>query len=165
MEHFIAIVSLMGDWLLYSFPLYQGLMELKDYQELMDDFDKVGRKWKMVSPWWWLIPVIKIQMERRRGYKILREATKTMSERHQAISFIDKATAWYFVSLAGWFKMITSSYETLESYGVKDNIWLLILLVVLMTTGGTFNAYYRIGAKRVREKEEELKPSSEVADE
>lgn len=51
MEHFIAIVSLMGDWLLYSFPLYQGLMELKDYQELMDDFDKVGRKWKMVSPW------------------------------------------------------------------------------------------------------------------
>lgn len=119
----------------------------------------------MVSPWWWLIPVIKIQMERRRGYKILRKATKTKSERHQAISFIDKATAWYFVSLAGWFKMITSSYETLESYGAQDNIWLLILLVVLMTTGGTFNAYYRIGGKRVHEKEEELKPSSEVSDE
>lgn len=163
MTYFITIVSLLGDWLLFTFPLYQGLMELNDYQELLVGFDEISGKWKMISPWWWLVPVVKIQKERTRGYRILREATKSKSERHRALSFIDKATAWYFVALAGWLKMIASSYEVLEAFGCGEAAWLLIVMVVLMTAGGLFNAYYRIGKKRVSRKEEELKPGDEVS--
>ncbi|MEK0307120.1 hypothetical protein [Bifidobacterium favimelis] len=164
MSYFIAFVSLLSDWLLFSFPLYQGLMELNDYQELLVNFDEISGKWKMVSPWWWLIPVVKIQMERTRGYHILREATKSKSERHRAISFIDKATAWYFVALAGWLKMIASSYELLEAFGAEEDVWILLVMVIVMTAIGLFNAYYRISKNRVHKKEEQLKPSSEVAD-
>lgn len=164
MAYFIAFVSLLSDWLLFSFPLYQGLMELNDYQELLEDFDEISKKWKMVSPWWWLIPVVKIQKERTRGYRILREATKSKSERHRALSFIDKATAWYFVALAGWLKMIQSSYEVLEVFDAEEDPWLLLVIVVLLTAVGLFNAYYRIGKKRLSRKEEELKPASEVTE-
>ena len=59
--------------------------------------------------------------------------------------------------------MISSSYELLETYEAKENIWLLVLLIVLLTSGGLFNAYYRIDRKRIGQKEEELKPDSEVA--
>lgn len=164
-DQFIAIVSLIGDWLLFTFPLFQGLMELQEYQELLDDFDQLSKNWDEVSPWWWLVPIVKIQLERKRGHEILRQATRTRSERRRALSFLDQATAWYFVSVAGWLKMVSSTYELLEIYDAKENIWLLVLLVVLLTAGGLFNAYYRIDRKRIGQKEKELKPDSEVANE
>ena len=162
---FIAIVSLLGDWLLFSFPLFQGLMELQEYQELLDGFDQISKNWSKISPWWWLVPSVKIKQERQRGYEILRQATRTRSERRRALSFLDQATAWYYVSVAGWLKMISSAYELLETIDIEKNIWLLILLVVALTAGGLFNAYYRINRKRIGRKEKELKPDSEVIDE
>ena len=44
MTYFVTIVSLLGDWLLFTFPLYQGLMELNDYQELLVGFDEISGK-------------------------------------------------------------------------------------------------------------------------
>lgn len=155
MSNFIALISLVGDWLLFSFPLYQGLMELKEFKSLLEEFEQVSKRWKPISPWWWLLPPLKVHKERVRGNHILREAADTKHERHQAINFLDKATAWYFVALAGWLKMLTSSYELLENYELKQ-VWILIGLVVVLTLGGIFNAYYRIDSKRVSKKEAEL---------
>lgn len=155
MSNFIAVVSLLGDLLLFSFPLCQGLMELKEYKQLLEEFDQVSKRWKPISPWWWLLPPIKIHRERIRGNQILREAADTKRERRQAVSFLDKATAWYFVALAGWLKMITSTYELLETIKV-ENVWTLIIIVALLSSWGIFNAYYRVDAKRVARKEAEL---------
>lgn len=160
MSNFIAVISLIGDWLLLSFPLYQGLMELKEFKALLEEFEQVSKRWRPVSPWWWLIPPLKVHKERMRGNNILREAADTKRERRQAVNFLDKATAWYFVALAGWLKMITSTYELLEQYEV-ENVWILAGLVIILTAGGIFNAHYRIDSKRVAKKEAELDSSPE----
>lgn len=69
MSNFIAVISLIGDWLLLSFPLYQGLMELKEFKALLEEFEQVSKRWRPISPWWWLIPPLKVHKERVRGNK------------------------------------------------------------------------------------------------
>ena len=86
-------------------------MELKEFKALLEEFEQVSKRWRPVSPWWWLIPPLKVHKERVRGNNILRVAADTKRERRQAVNFLDKATAWYFVALAGWLKMITFTYE------------------------------------------------------
>lgn len=164
MSKSIAVISLIGDWLLFSFPLYQGLMELKEFKALLEEFKQVSKRWSPISPWWWLIPPLKVHKERTRGNNILREAADTKRERRQVVNFLDKATAWYFVALAGWLKMIASLYELLEQYEV-ESIWILVGLVSILTAGGIFNAHYRIDSRRVVKKETELDSGQERAEE
>ena len=59
------------------------------------------------------------------------------------------------MALAGWLKMITSTYELMGQYEV-ENVWTMAGLVIILTSGGIFNAHYRIDSKRVAKKEAEL---------
>lgn len=48
MSKSIAVISLIGDWLLFSFPLYQGLMELKEFKALLEEFKQVSKRWSPI---------------------------------------------------------------------------------------------------------------------
>ncbi|QYN56827.1 MULTISPECIES: hypothetical protein [unclassified Lactobacillus] len=145
---FISVVSLLGDWLLFSFPLYQGLMELYDYQRFLKDFDNSSKALAKISPWYWFLPNLKIHYEKSRAVKILKTIIKSDTDFRSAMSFIDKATAWYFVAMGGWFKMIQSMYDFLDEIGVHHDAWWLVIGVVLSTFTGLFSAYYRVSPHR-----------------
>ncbi|KFI40213.1 hypothetical protein BACT_0915 [Bifidobacterium actinocoloniiforme DSM 22766] len=144
MKGLILVASLLGDWLLYTFPLYQGLMELGEYDELMDRYGRVSKRRQTVSAWWWLIPIIKVHMERKRAVGILGELSKGRHEREKVMGFMHKATAWFYVALAGWLKMAVSAYELLEGFRLEPMIPMLIASVLLLTAAGIANVYYRI---------------------
>ena len=66
---FINCISLIGDWLLFSFPLNQGLMELSDYKRFVKDFDNSSKSIAKISPWYWIMPNLKIHFEKSRAKK------------------------------------------------------------------------------------------------
>lgn len=145
---FINLISLIGDWLLFSFPLNQGLMELSDYKRFVKDFDKTSKSMAKISPWYWIMPNLKIHFEKSRAQKVLKSIIKDEDDFRTAINFTNKATAWYFVGLAGWLKMICSVYEFLEEFELRNLGWWLLLVVIVLTFAGLFSAYYRVSSHR-----------------
>ena len=144
---FINFISFLGDWLLFSFPLYQGLMELYDYKWFLTEFNQSSKSQPKISPLYWIAPIVKIYLEKKRAVKILGDIIKNESDLRTAMSFIDKATAWYFVSLGGWLKMVSSLYEFLGELHIESLLWLIVGTVIL-TFLGISSAYYRINPKR-----------------
>lgn len=144
MATFIMFLSLVGDWLLYTFPFYQGLMELGEYDEIMRNYGRVSKKRQGISPWWWIFPIVKIHKEKQRAVGILAELSKTHRSRKQIMGFINKATAWFYVALAGWLKMIASFYELQEELKQDNNFLIFVCGVVLLTGAGIFNAVVRV---------------------
>lgn len=150
-------ISLLADWLLFTFPLYQGLMELRDYEVLRSRYDEISKNVREVSPWWWLIFPIKIHLERIRARDILQAVSESKKIKADPISFIDKATAWYFVSVAGWLKMVDSAFDVLEELHFSRPLFSLIVSVLVLTFIGIVQIIYRISDRRLKRKKRELK--------
>ncbi len=144
------ILSLLGEWLLFTFPMYQGLMELDDYRNFFSKFDNYRMDYKKISPWFWILPPLKIILERNRAMKVIKKFVTSEHDIKVLMSFIDKATAWYYVSLGGWFKVVTSIYEILTENHVKLFIPVFLVLIIIATSSGFISAYYRIGSHRRR---------------
>ncbi|OZG49225.1 hypothetical protein [Bombiscardovia coagulans] len=139
----IKVLSLIADWLLYSFPFYQGLMELGEYDVIMRRYSRISKRRESVSPWWWFFPIVKVHKEKKRALAILAELSKGHHTREQVITFINKATAWFYVSLAGWLKMLVSLFDLEEQFNLSSILIFLCALVAL-TAAGIFNAVGRV---------------------
>ncbi|WP_294835693.1 hypothetical protein [uncultured Lactobacillus sp.] len=146
---FINCISFLGDWLLFAFPFYQGLMELYDYEWFLKEFNQSSKAQPKISPLYWIIPIVKIYLEKKRAVKILGSIIKKDSDLRIVMSFTDKATAWYFVSLGGWLKMVSSLYEFIGELH-EDSILLLVGGTIVLTFLGIFSGYYRLNPKRQR---------------
>lgn len=128
--------------------MYQGLMELEEYRNLFDRFDIYSDQFSKISPWYWIFPPLKIHLEKFRAMKIFKKFVDNEQEYRTLISFIDKATAWYFISVGGWFKTISSIYELLENNNVPYFWWSFVILILVATGSGFFSARYRISQHR-----------------
>lgn len=128
--------------------MYQGLMELEEYRSLFNKFDLYSYQFIKISPWYWLFPPLKIHLEKNRAMGIFKKFVDNEQEYLTLISFIDKATAWYFISVGGWFKTISSVYEILENNHVPHFWWCFLLLALIATVSGFFSARYRISQSR-----------------
>lgn len=128
--------------------MYQGLMELDEYRNLFDKFDLYSEQSIKVSPWYWLLPPLKLYLEKYRALKILKKFVDNKQEYRTLMSFSDKATAWYFVSVGGWFKTLSSIYEVLENNHVPYFGWSFIILALIATVSGFFSATYRLSQRR-----------------
>jgi len=145
---FIKIIEILAGWLLFTFPMYQGLMELSDYRNIFSKFDQYRGDYHEISPWYWLIPPVKIILERNRAMKVIKRFVKSDHDIKVFISFNDKATAWYFVSLGGWIDLITSIYDILEGLHLTHFILFFLLISLIATMSGFFSAYYRVSEIR-----------------
>lgn len=58
-------------WLIFTFSLYQGLLELNEQLSVVRE--QKGQSEKKVSPWLWLLPPLKVRNEKKRTLKILAE--------------------------------------------------------------------------------------------
>ncbi|MCT6894307.1 MAG: hypothetical protein M3Z45_02605, partial [Bombilactobacillus mellifer] len=64
MDIFIDFFEVLGEWLLFTFPIYQGLIELYDYEHFLEDFSQSSQLSDKISPWYWLLPPVKIYLEK-----------------------------------------------------------------------------------------------------
>lgn len=143
-----AALTFMGIWMLYIFPFYQGVMELPEQQRIVDKFKVDLHKYPKVSKWYWLVPPIKISKEKQCGISILKESVNQETESHDLFMFFSKATAWFYIAIAGIFNGIVATKELVNAFLHHDQITIALLVDLLMTVVGGVYVRYRMSAKR-----------------
>jgi hypothetical protein len=114
MDVLISTIGLAGAWLLLAGSIYQAVLELRAHELAVDRLEKIGAatRTQRVSSWWWLVPPIKIYLERQRAIaqRPLYMSELTVEEFESMVSYINKATGWFLVAVGGF------SIATKETY-------------------------------------------------
>lgn len=135
----MTIVGFLGAWLLVAGPLYQAALELRDENLEQDHFDKAREQVNNVphvSVWWWLIPPVKVYLERRRDARFRREFMNHLSDTdlEAMVSFMSKATGWAVVSLGGFLLAVNETYELTKVFDAPIHLFWILLVVGLFAS-------------------------------
>lgn len=152
-----TVLSFVGIWMLYVFPLYQGTLEMSEQQRIIGKFNKKNKEFSHVSNWYWLLPFYKIHLEKKRAIKILRYSTVNEKDYKELLSFFDKALVWIYVSLAGLLNGFVSTHELIEVIALKPQSLLILAVDTVMILIGIIHAYYRVTDRRTKKKLEKIK--------
>ena len=142
MKLFFATLETIGTWLLFIFPLYQAMLELDEQIQRVKIKEitttKKINKIPKVSPYYWFWPPLKIRLEKKRMVRILK-LYNTSNEHLELLSkMLDKATAWFYVSLGALFVAISTTYDLLNELRIMPNLldfWVIIVVIMLMGIG------------------------------
>ncbi|WP_423253187.1 hypothetical protein [Melissococcus plutonius] len=148
MNAFMDFLSFIGEWLLYTFPFYQGCLEIMEQVSELTKLIGEDTNYKEVSPWFWVVPFLKPYLERRRALEIVRERNMNENDLYSLLMFSDRASAWFFVSLAGFFKGTSLTYELFKEYFPHHNPLWIVPIIWLIITLTIFNAVYRLSGER-----------------
>lgn len=136
MASVILVIELIGVWLLFGAPLLQATTEL--YEEV-SGWDKIKAHHDTRTPqsikkhsfWWWLLPPLKIYLEKRRIRKIKqRYAHVKLSDasRQELRQFSLKVNGWSGVTLGGWLVAISTTWDFSEACHLGVGIWITLVL-------------------------------------
>lgn len=154
MEVIVDVVGFIGIWLLFSFPLYQGCMELTAQSIYFSTKVTTILHVTKVSPWYWLFPPLKVYLEKKRVLQAIRLHDIEAKIAHKLILYFDKATAWFYVSLAGLLNGVYFTFDLGRTYGwLPSWTWFLIGSTILI---GILNVSYRLSPKRFEKKAQQL---------
>ncbi len=142
MTFLIPVIETIGAWLLFAAPLLQATTEL---HEEVTGWEAIRTRFhtstkipiKQVSLWWWLLPPVKIILERRKISKIKQVyADVTLSDdTHKSLRrFSLKANGWIGVTLGGWLVAISTTWELVEKVELGIKTWVFLLLLLTYTS-------------------------------
>lgn len=150
---FILIIEMIGDWLLFAGPLLQAAIELREEADGWDDVHKHLREavksddWpKRVSFLWWLLPPVKIHLERKRSDKAQSIISRELSEDELKMFrvFGLKARAWVIVSGGAWLMALATSYQVLsQDFGFSLISWLISMILISFICLASITAIFR----------------------
>ena len=105
----ILLLEFLSSWLIFTFSLYQGLLELTGQLASVRE-QPIQTSQDKVSPWLWLLPPVKIRKEKERILTILAENQVSRDQLRKVVGFLDKATGWFYVALGGWLLAVAETY-------------------------------------------------------
>lgn len=149
MELFIAWIGFAGAWLLFAGPIYQAALELKE-QDI--EFERIRLsaahvpKPTPVSPWWWLLPPVKLSLEKRRSRHYRQQYIKALSaeDAESLVSFMSKATAWLLVAAGGLCIAVKETYELAEhEHWAHSWFWLVVVVMLLVSIANVITRLVR----------------------
>lgn len=140
METIVLWCGFVGAWLLVAGPIYQAALELSEERERVqfEHWHEARKKLpaqREASAWWWLLPPIKIYLERKYSNEYRRQFIAALPPEDVAlmINFMNKATAWLYVATGGFLIAIKETYELGEhlEFGTPVIIVAAVILAVL----------------------------------
>lgn len=153
MELFINLCGFVGAWLLFTFPMYQAFLELLDqavtFSKIASDKSQAIEK---VSPIYWLFPPLKIHKEKERALIIIRGMNLETNDLKKLLLYFDKATAWFYVALAGLLNSIYVTYELFGKFRLPKSplvFFTTIFVLIILSIG---SVRHRLTAKRIEQK-------------
>lgn len=123
MHTIFLILGFSGAWLLFAGSIYQAYLELTSEQLQADHIratlKNVGPPSK-ASAWWWLLPPVKIILERQLGRAYREQFIRTMDPGDVSLmlDFGNKAAGWLLVAGGGALIAMKETYELAERFAV-----------------------------------------------
>ena len=121
MEALVLWLGFLGAWLLFAGSIYQAALELQDEDIEIDRIRAAGARVepaRKTSVWLWLLPPLKVYLERRHKKEYQRRFIDALSHEdlEAIVSFRSKTSAWLFVAVGGICIACKESYELGEHY-------------------------------------------------
>jgi hypothetical protein len=103
LETILDIGGFVGAWLLVAGPLQQAAMELRQEDARVQRIHAVHAAVpapRPVSVWWWLLPPVKVVLDRRRGARHKQAFFERLEheDAEAVLEYLNAANAWLFVS-------------------------------------------------------------------
>ena len=143
MHELILWSGFFGAWLLVAGPLYQAALELGEENISREDVAGVqptpsaGHR---PSGWWWLIPPVGYWKQRRYAQEERKAMIAALPHDVMAnwVSFMNKATAWFYVAAGAYLIALKETYELIEGYEWPTWVfWVLVVVMAGIATGNT----------------------------
>ena len=143
MHELILWSGFFGAWLLVAGPLYQAALELGEENISRHDMAGVqpatpaGRR---PSGWWWLIPPVGYWKQRRYAQEERKAMMAALPHDVMAnwVSFMNKATAWFYVAAGAYLIALKETYELIEGHEWPTWVfWVLVVVMAGIATGNT----------------------------
>ena len=132
MEQLILWAGFLGAWLLVAGALHQARVELAEEEFERERFeeavDVVGPP-ERVSPWWWLLPPLRLYLGHRAKERWDRQVWLTLpDEDFDALSsFMSKARGWLLVGTGGLLIASKETWELVEGHEWPTGLfWVLV---------------------------------------
>lgn len=134
MDTILTYLVFFGGWLLFAGPVYQAAHELREQDLERDRIHAISERVAMdrhVSPWWWLLPPVKLVLEARQSRQWRYEYFKALSaaDRDALVSFTSKARGWMIVALGALFISIDGSFGLGEV--LEWSTWFTVGVIVI----------------------------------
>ena len=141
MNALVIWAGFLGAWLLVGGPIYQAVLELDEEEvdrERMESMRAAETDPDPVSPWWWLVPPVKLLLENRHKNRLNRSFVDRLSDEdlRAVTSYIAKARGWMIVATGGLLIAVKETWELVEHEGWADAVFWLLLVVMLMLALG-----------------------------
>lgn len=122
MHLFVLWCGFVGAWLLVAGAIYQAFLELRNDQMAegrMAALTAAVPLLPRVSPWWWLLPPVRLVLDTRRRNRIRETFLTSLSslDRETLVTFISKARGWVIVATGGLLIAMEATYSLIEHLG------------------------------------------------
>jgi len=149
METIILWCGFIGAWLLFAGPIMQAALELNEQEIERDRLHLIRQKIttpRHVSPWWWLLPPVKIFLEQRSDRQYKREFASLLEpeDLESLITFMNKARGWLFVAGGALLIAIKETYELAEHSDWP--VWALGGTIIVLVVASLLNTVFMIKA-------------------
>lgn len=147
MRDVMSVFTFCAHWLIFAFSLYQGALHISTSHSRLRELASTAVKHFPGPPRWMIVCMpLWFAKKRQQILQIVHEVEAGETSRQELLSFLDKATAWFYIALAGWINMIVALYDLFERYEAHD-LWLYLLLILLATFASFANTAIRLHPK------------------
>lgn len=146
--HIFDIIVFIAKWLLFIFPIYQGIIEFLRRNNIIDFNETHSSKYPKIPVWYWILPPLKIHLEKVRINKLLKDSHIKEADAENLYFISNKATAWFYISLAGLLEGIEATHSLLASFDIKLPIYSFILLICIIIILSIISIIYRLSDNR-----------------
>jgi len=154
----ILWAGFLGAWFLVAGPIHQATVELREEEfereRMQPTIDAVGPP-AAVSPWWWLLPPVRLWLGRRRRDAWQHRLVLALpDEEYEALnSFMAKARGWIYVGTGGLLIFSKETWELVEGHEWDTWVfWALFVGMALLAAVSTAGE----AARQQRRSEERL---------
>lgn len=148
--------NVLGNWMIFVFTFYQGLLEMSNQIERVEKAHHHVVPPK-VSAWYWIWPPLKIHLERDRLLRIFKLSDGVKGDLRTMLYFLDRSTAWLYLSVGSLFAAIASNYFTLKVFDIHLTWWEFSLMVLMIIMFVTWFDLYHLKNKRINRKLNKMK--------
>jgi hypothetical protein len=133
MEILFQFFTFFGSWLLFAGAIFQSALELREQDIERDRIHEIKKEISIprnVSSWWWLLPPVKLILERVQTHKWRKEYFKILipEDREALVNFTQKAKGWLFVAGGGILLALETTWRFTQ---LLDWDWWLRLITIV----------------------------------
>ncbi|WP_105956758.1 hypothetical protein [Apilactobacillus quenuiae] len=146
-----AIISFIAGYIMFVFCLFQGVLDMSAQINEIHKAENSSKKFKAIRTGLWMIPPLKIILERNRLRNIVKSSGNSKEDAERFKKFYDisnQSTAWAYISFACMLDSIVSIKTVFDAFRWHLTLPLFSVLSLIVIIAGYAQVMYRASDDR-----------------